>query len=109
TDPLPKEQRRQEEVIVMAAREILLSYIGRERTVDLVDPVAPNRKIGKVYIYPADGGWQVSGHYRRDGEMRWHPWLMTLNAQRQLIALDVQDQSPDLISIAASDQAFTTK
>ncbi|ANO51265.1 hypothetical protein [Woeseia oceani] len=109
TDPLPKEQRRQEEQVVMAAREILLSYVGRERTVDLVDPVAPDRKVGKVYIYPTDDGWQVSGHYRRDNEMRWHPWLMTLNKQHGLIALDVQDSSPDLVSIAAVDPVFTTK
>tara|TARA_R110002111_G_scaffold142600_1_gene208697 strand:- start:441 stop:851 length:411 start_codon:yes stop_codon:yes gene_type:complete len=109
TDPLPAEQRQREVAAVMAARDILLSYVGRERSVDIVDPVAPDRKIGKVYVYPTDNGWQVSGHYQRNGERRWHPWLMALNVQHELVSLDVQDMSPDLSAIAASDPAFTAK
>jgi len=95
TDPLPRQeriaQRQLEESVVVRAREILRLHAGLGRDLEIVDPLEKNRAIGKVYIYPVSGGWQVSGYYQRAGEQRWHPWLMTLDRQQQLVELSVQD------------------
>ena len=91
------------------ARVLLAELVANEHELKLVDPVSPNRKIGKVYIYPTASGWEVSGHYKRDAELRWHPWLMRLNEQRELVSLLAQDDAPDLIAIAAADPRFTLK
>ncbi|MFQ5983285.1 MAG: hypothetical protein ACE5KS_07915, partial [Woeseiaceae bacterium] len=64
TDPEPALRKAREETIVMASRDILRSYVAPDGTIQIVDPVSPDRKVGKVYIYPAGRGWQVSGHYR---------------------------------------------
>lgn len=109
TDPLPRQQRQLEEAVVNSARVILRDYVSAGRDLDIIDPVAPNRKIGKVYIYPADDGWQVSGYYQRDGDQRWHPWLMTLDGSKALKALDVRDTHPELVAKAADEPRFTVK
>lgn len=109
TDPQPRQQRQLEEAVVMAARGILRDYVAAGRDLDVVDPVAPDRKIGKVYIYPADNGWQVSGYYQRNGDKRWHPWLMTLDSGKALIALDVRDTHQAIVAAAAEDPRFTAK
>ena len=75
----------------MSAREILRSNIPSETEIEIADPLAPNRIAGKVYIYPSDIGWDVSGHYRRTASDRWHPFLMSLNEQVELISLSVRD------------------
>jgi hypothetical protein len=76
SDPEPARQRAREEAIVMSAREILKSYVPAEGEIEIADPLAPNRIAGKVYIYPAENGWEVSGHYRRNASDRWHPFLI---------------------------------
>lgn len=81
----------QEEAVVLKAREILRSYVVAGTAVEIVDPLNTNRVAGKVYIYPVDSGWQVSGHYRRSGEVLWQPWLMTLDQNAALVMLNVQD------------------
>lgn len=91
SDPLPREQRRQEETVVLEARRILANYAALDRDLEIADPLNRNRAAGKVYIYPVDDGWQVSGHYRRAGETRWRPWLMTLDGDRALVRLRVED------------------
>ena len=55
TNPAPRAERKLEETAVAAARQQL------ERTlaigaIEIVDPLAPNRKIGKSYVYRADDG-----------------------------------------------------
>ena len=92
SDPEPARQRAKEEAVVMSAREILRSQIPSESDLEIADPLAPNRIAGKVYIYPSDTGWDVSGHYRRNGSDRWHPFLMSLNEQVELITLSVRDE-----------------
>lgn len=90
-DPEPRLQRLREEQAVMAARAILPAYAALGRPLEIVDPLHKNRVAGKVYVYPVDAGWQVSGHYRRSGETRWQPWLMTLDSALALVELTVQD------------------
>ncbi len=107
TDPQPRQQRIQEEAVVRQARVLLAEIVATAHDLRLVDPVSPDRKIGKVYIYPTANGWEVSGHYKRDTELRWHPWLMRLNEQRELVSLLAQDDAADLVAIAAADPRFT--
>lgn len=103
SDPLPALQRAQEEAVVASAREILHSYIAPGHDLEIVDPVAPNRKVGKVYIYPTARGWEVSGHYRRGETDRWHPYLMSLDGEARLESLAVGDSSDRLIGMSARD------
>ena len=103
TDPEPAIERAREEAVVIAAREILGSYIAADDGLEIVDPLAPNRVAGKTYIYPAEGNWQVSGHYRRNSNDRWHPYLMTIDQDLNLQVLSVRDPDNDLGAVAAAD------
>ena len=91
SDPEPARQRAREEAVVISAREILKSYVPAGGEIEIVDPLASNRVAGKVYIYPTDNGWEVSGYYRRNESDRWHPFLMSLNANIDLVSLSVRD------------------
>jgi hypothetical protein len=102
TAPEKREQRAEEEAVVMESRIILeekLDITGLE----VVDPLAPQRKVGKVYVYPLDGGWEVSGFYRRGEGDRWHAYLLTLSADLELTSMKVKDADPRLEQVAASD------
>jgi len=103
TDPLPRQQRAQEEVVVAKARDILKDIIAPASELQVVDPLQPDRKIGKVYLAPTDGGWDVSGHYRRHEQDPWHPWLMSLDHSMLLQKLLVRDSDPALGTKAAQD------
>lgn len=107
SDPLPRQQRMQEEAVVLQAREILISVIAPASDIEIVDPLNKNRVAGKVYIYPIDNGWQVSGHYRRPGEIPWQPWLMTLDNDAAIVTLSVQDKA--LQEIAKRDARIIVK
>jgi len=107
TDPEPGLQRAREEGIVMVARDILQSFVSPGNAIEIVDPVSPARKVGKVYIFPNDDGWEVSGHYRRDANDRWHPYLMALNREAELESLAVQDGNDRLIGMSAQDPKFS--
>ena len=96
SDPEPRMQRAREEAVVLAGREILKSYIAVGDAGEIVDPLAPNRKVGKVYVYPTDGGWQVSGYYRRNRDDRWHPFLLDLDTDVRLVSLSVRDDDEEL-------------
>ena len=109
TDPEPAMQRHQEETVVIAARAILGTYVAGSGELDIVDPLQTNRAIGKTYIYPTPGGWQVSGHYQRRSETRWHPWLMTLDGSLKLQHLKVRDGDPKVKARAADDPRFTAE
>ena len=101
TDPGPAAERARQEAVVAAAREILYGYLGAD--VDLVDPLAPDRRVGRAYVYPAGNGWEVSGHYRRGAGAAWHPFLMHLDAASGLHRLTLRDDHPELIRRAAED------
>ncbi len=107
SDPEPARQRAREEAVVISAREILKSYVPADGEIEIVDPLAPNRVAGKVYIYPTDDGWEVSGYYRRNESDRWHPFLMSLNANIDLVSLSVRDADENLGATADDDPKFS--
>jgi len=102
TDPAGREQRALQITVVESSRELITAVVD-DGVLEFVDPVAPRRKVGKVYIYPEGGGWAVSGYYRRGEDDRWHPYLMTLGADQNLLSLKLQDDSPLLLERAESD------
>ncbi len=110
TDQEPGQERALEEAAVLAGREILQSFVAAGGEIEIVDPLAPSRVIGKVYIYPAEGGWQLSGYYRRkarNGGEKWHPYLMALDDGLTLLQLSVKDKDERLKASAASDPRFS--
>ncbi len=98
TDPTPRTERQLEETAVIAARNLLESELAIG-AVEIVDPLAPGRKVGKAYVYRSDGGWEVSGYYRRDAEDLWHPYLMALDNSLMLTHLKLSD--PALVGTGA--------
>ena len=102
TNPDGRIKRALQESVVETSRGHLKSVVGVE-TLEIVDPLAPNRKVGKVYVYPDGDGWAISGHYRRDESDRWHPYLMLLTADQSLSFLKLKDQDQQLIERATSD------
>jgi hypothetical protein len=107
TDPEPMRRKAIEEAVVLEARLLLLSYVLPGGELQLVDPLAPDRKVGKVYIWPDDNGWEVSGYYRRDEQDPWHPFLMILDASSELTSLAVKDRNERLIGMSARDPKFS--
>lgn len=100
TNPAPRAERALQESAVMASRSLLADKTGVE-TLEFVDPVAPDRKVGKVFVYREAPGWAVSGYYRRSAEDSWHPYLISMSEDLKLSRLKVQDT--ELIDRAASD------
>lgn len=107
TDTERSDRRAVEESVVLASRDILREYIGAP-DIELSDPLNRVRAAGKVYIYPTDAGWEISGHYRRAEEKIWHDFLLTLDADAALLSLRVNDDNPNLANRAQSDPRFTT-
>jgi hypothetical protein len=102
TNPDGREQRVIQVAVVEAARAELELVIEAE-ALEIVDPLSPNRKVGKVYVYPEGDSWAVSGFYRRGEKDRWHPYLMTLEADHSLAFLKLKDRNPQLLERAESD------
>ncbi len=92
TNPDPREERAREEQVVQISRSLLSSMVESD-SLEIVDPLAPNRKVGKVYVFAEAPGWAVSGYYRRSDEDRWHPFLMRLTEDFDLHRLKVQDEA----------------
>ena len=107
TDPLPTRQKAIEEAVVVESRQLLASYVSPGSELQLVDPLSPDRKVGKVYIWPNDKGWEVSGHYRRNDRDPWHPYLMQLDRSSSLLSLAVKDGNDRLIGMSATDEKFS--
>lgn len=103
SNPAPRVERAQEEGAVIAAREQLGAAL-QLANLELVDPLAPDRKVGKAYVYRAGAGWEVSGFYRRGDSDRWHPFLMTLDATNSMSYLKVQDEL--LLELGAANPAL---
>lgn len=102
TNPERGAERAAEERIVLAVRRVLQETLDVGE-LDIVDPLSPDRKVGKVYIYPVADGWEVSGFYRRDESDRWHPYLALLSADDRLQDLKVQDKDPNIARKAETD------
>lgn len=100
TDPGPRAERAAQEQAVRSARTALVEVLD-VRDLQIIDPLAPNRKVGKVYVYAEPPGWAVSGYYRRGDGDQWHPYLATLDEALSLLKLKVQD--PVIDEQAASD------
>lgn len=90
TDPLPRAQREAEERAVHAARELVIAEVGAG-PLEIVDPLAPDRKVGKVYVYAEEPGWAISGFYRRDADDRWHAYLIQLTSDLALDSFKAED------------------
>lgn len=102
TNPEGRVERALQESVVESSRGHLRAVLGVD-LLEIVDPLAPNRKAGKVYVYAEGDGWAVSGYYRRSENDRWHPYLMRLNIDRSLGFLKLKDRDQQLIERAASD------
>lgn len=98
-------RRAQEESVVVASRDILRRYV-KDENLQISDAVDRVRVAGKVYLYPTDDGWELSGHYRRENEKKWHAYLMSLDINVALVSLSVQDADAELIKLALSDPKF---
>jgi len=103
TNPEPRVERAREETVVEVSRSLLAPVVASD-DLEIVDPLAPNRKVGKVYVYAEGPGWAVSGYYRRDKADRWHPYLMILTRDLELVRLKVQDA--ELAGQAAANPAL---
>ena len=90
TNPDRGAERAEQERVVMVARNVLQVTLATG-ALAVVDPLSPDRKVGKVYIYPQGGGWEISGYYRRGETDRWHPFLLSLSTDLSLQSLKVQD------------------
>ena len=103
TNPRPRAERALEESVVEVSRSMLVQKVGVD-ALEIVDPLAPNRKVGKVYVYAEAPGWAVSGFYRRDESDRWRPYLMNLSEDLTLVRLKVRDA--ELAGQAADNPAL---
>lgn len=92
TNPEPRAIRAQQEQVVQMSRSMLATVLASDN-LEIVDPLAPNRKVGKVYVYAEQPGWAVSGYYRRKQDGDWHPYLLTMTEGLELVLLKVQDQT----------------
>jgi hypothetical protein len=102
SNPAGREERAIQVAAVEVSRRHLRELIDVDR-LEIVDPVSPNRKVGKVYIYPDGPGWEISGFYRRSVDDSWHPYLMTLAADQGLSRLKIKDGAKGLAERAAND------
>ena len=100
SDPAPRAERAQQEAVVQISRALLQNVVA-SGDLEIVDPLAPDRKVGKAYVYAEPPGWAVSGYYRRDQGDDWHPYLMTLDEGLELQRLKIRDDA--LLGRAASD------
>ena len=102
TNPAGREERALQVTVVESSREIISAVISAG-VLEIVDPLSPNRKVGKVYVYPEGEGWAISGYYRRDEGDHWHPYLMMLRRDLSLSSLKLQDTTPQLLERAGSE------
>jgi len=100
--PAGREERAIQVSAVETSRLYLAAIVDAD-ALEIVDPVSPNNKVGKTYIYPDSQGWAVSGYYRRDTDDPWHPYLMTLGADQDFLHLKLKDGAWDLAERAARD------
>ena len=101
TDPSGRAERRLQERVVMQARAELGAILASTE-LEVVDPLAPNRKVGKVYVYRSGDGWEVSGYYRHGDQGDWHPFLVRLRANGELLSLKTTNNR--LTERAADDE-----
>ena len=104
-DPQPREERQRQESVVLESRGLLQGIIASGQ-LEIVDPLSPDHKVGKVYVYPAKTGWEVSGYYRRGDTDLWHPYLLSLDENLALVHLKISDQDQGLIERGDGDSSL---
>ena len=102
-DPAPRAERILQESVVATSRDLLVEKLAIG-DIEIVDAIAPDRRVGKTYVYRADQGWEVSGYYRRSENDLWHPYLMLLDGSTALIHLKISDGA--LLDRATDDTAL---
>lgn len=102
-DPAPRAERELQESVVATSRDLLVEKLAIG-DIEIVDAIAPDRIVGKTYVYRADQGWEVSGYYRRSENDLWHPYLMLLDGSTALIHLKISDGA--LLDRATDDTAL---
>ena len=100
TDPSGRAERALQERVVLRARAELSRAI-QLRDLEFVDPLAPRRAVGKVYVFQKQDRWEVSGYYRRGTADAWHPFLITLDNELLWQKLKVKDSL--VTDVVASD------
>lgn len=100
-------QRAVEEAVVLDSRAILKAYVAADGKLEYSDPLDRVREAGKVYVYPTDNGWEISGQYQRPGERRWHAFLMRVDPDGELVSLAVRDDDPGVAALASEDPLFS--
>ncbi|MEM7431841.1 MAG: hypothetical protein AAF351_07865 [Pseudomonadota bacterium] len=90
SQPIPQFERAYEEDAVKAARLWLHETLS-ERSLEIIDVLNKDRVVGKGYVYRVDGGWEVSGFYRRDNKDLWHPFLIRLDEAYAMQFLRISD------------------
>jgi len=91
-DAGPDIQRQQEEKAVIESR-LQLKTLLDIGTLTIVDPLLPDRKVGKAYVFTVGNGWEVSGFYRRSEQDLWHPYLATVNRNFRITHLKISDSA----------------
>jgi hypothetical protein len=102
TDPAPRAERALEESVVASARVSLMQSLSLGE-LEIVDALAPDRKVGKTYVFRDGAGWQVSGYYRRSEDDHWHAFLLSLSDSIEVEHLKIEDTDPELVARAAND------
>lgn len=102
TNPAGREERALQVAVVESSRDLITAVVATG-SLEFVDPLSPKRKVGKVYVYPEDDEWAVSGYYRRNDDDRWHPYLVRLRADHSLAFLKLKDAAPALLERAGND------
>ena len=102
TDPSNRAERETQEAAVSQSRAHVETLLDIE-SLEFVDPLAPQRKVGKVYIYPTASGWEISGYYRRDDADGWHSYLLSMDAAGAVHSLRVSDPAQEVAARAAAD------
>ena len=83
-------QRESEEAVIKQSEKLFMTILQMPNTTQIIHPLNPDRDVGKSYIYPLDGDWQISGFYRRNQNEEWRAWLINLDNSLKLIDLRVQ-------------------
>ena len=102
TDPAPRAERALEESLLASARVSLMQGLSLGE-IEIVDALAPDRKVGKTYVFRDGAGWQVSGYYRRSEDDNWHAFLLSLSDSIEVEHLKIEDTDPELVARAAND------
>ena len=106
--PDSQKQRAIEETVVLEAEKLFFILLELPDSSEIISPINENRDVGKTYIYPSvNGGWQISGYFRRSQLEGWSPWLMNLDESINVIELKVQGRKESFSENISSKSNIT--